>query len=310
MQKAGSKVKVRRALVAFLVGLLFLVTFLSCARHDQQFRFVFMTDIHVQQELGGAEGFRAAIRAVNSLQPRPAFVITGGDLIMDALEQNFSRADSLYGLYLSLVKEFQMPVYHCLGNHEVFGLYEKSGVDPSHPEFGKEMFKRRIGEGRTYRSFDYGGWHFVLLDAVGFTPERSYIGHVDSAQLAWLAGDLVQVKPGTPVALALHIPLFSVAEQFARGPQAALDRAGAVTNALEVLKACSGHYVPLVLQGHMHDVEEIICRGTHFITAGAVSGAWWRGPYRGFAEGFAVIDVKGKDFTWHYHEFGWKAKTE
>ncbi|MDZ7378621.1 MAG: metallophosphoesterase [candidate division KSB1 bacterium] len=288
------------------VGLLLVLVLLSCGR-EQQFRFVFMTDIHVQPEMRGAEGFRAAIEAVNSLRPRPAFVITGGDLVMDALEQNFARADSLYTLYLSLIKEFQMPVYHCIGNHEVFGLYVRSGVDPSHPEFGKEMFKKRIGEGRTYRSFDYGGWHFVLLDAVGFTPERTYIGHVDSAQLAWLASDLAQVAKDTPIVLALHIPLFSVSEQFARGPQAALDRAGAVTNALEVLKVCSGHHVPLVLQGHMHDVEEIVVRGTHFITAGAVSGAWWNGPYRGFGEGFAVVDVKGTQFTWQYREYGWEA---
>ncbi|MBC7187583.1 MAG: metallophosphoesterase [Calditrichaeota bacterium] len=294
-----------RALVFGAVFVLLLV--LACGQQTQSFRFVFMTDIHVQPEQRGAEGFRAAIQAVNALRPKPAFVITGGDLIMDALEQGYGRADSLYALYLALVKEFQMPVYNCIGNHEVFGLYKSSGVDPSHPEFGKEMFKKRIGEGRTYRSFDHAGWHFVLLDAIGFTPERTYYGYVDSLQLAWLASDLAQVKKGTPVVLVMHIPLFSVAEQFAHGPLAALDRALAVTNALDVLRTCADHYVPLVLQGHMHDVEEIVVRGTHFVTGGAVSGAWWAGPYRGFPEGFVVVDVKGKHFRWQYQTYGWQA---
>lgn len=57
-------------------------------------------------------------------------------------------------------------------------------------------------------------------------------------------------------------------------------------------------------------VEELIWENTHFITAGAVSGAWWRGPYHGFEEGFAVIDVKGDEFTWEYVDYGWNAEEE
>ncbi|MGQ9561783.1 MAG: metallophosphoesterase family protein [Candidatus Oleimicrobiaceae bacterium] len=290
--------------------LLALCVLLGCGKHEPTFRFVFMTDIHVQPEQRGAEGFRAAIQAVNALRPRPAFVITGGDLVMDALDQGYARADSLYRLYLALIEEFQMPVHHCLGNHDVFGLYKTSGVDPAHPEFGKEMFRNRIGQGRTYRSFDHGGWHFVLLDGVGFTPERTYYGYVDSLQIAWLASDLAQVDATTPVVLVTHIPLFTVAEQLARGPMTCPDPAVAVTNALQVLATCDGHYVPLVLQGHMHDVEEIVVKGTHFVTGGAVSGAWWSGPYRGFPEGFVVVDVRGKNFTWQYKAYGWRAGTE
>ena len=87
-----------------------------------------MTDIHVQPENRAAEGFRKAIDKVNLLNPD--FVITGGDLIMDALGQTKSRSDSLYNLYQDLMTLFKMPVYNTLGNHEVFGLYEKSGISP------------------------------------------------------------------------------------------------------------------------------------------------------------------------------------
>ena len=62
-----------------------------------------------------------------------------------------------------------MPVYNTLGNHEVFGLYEKSGISPEHPEYGKQMYKNKLGDGKTYFSFDHIGWHFIILDGIGFT---------------------------------------------------------------------------------------------------------------------------------------------
>ncbi|MFC2076599.1 Gfo/Idh/MocA family protein [candidate division KSB1 bacterium] len=62
-----------------------------------KFRFVHMTDMHVQPERNGEAGLRAAIKAVNGLNPRPDLVITGGDLVMDALEQTYERADKRTG---------------------------------------------------------------------------------------------------------------------------------------------------------------------------------------------------------------------
>ena len=111
------------------------------------FRFVFMTDIHVMPELRGVEGFLAAIDAVNKLEPD--FVITGGDLIYDALGVDYERADSLYRIFGELCEKFEMPVHHTIGNHEIFGLYVDSGVEPTHPEFGRKMFEKRLGGGST-----------------------------------------------------------------------------------------------------------------------------------------------------------------
>ena len=51
--------------------------------NSNDFSFVFMTDIHLKPELGAPEGFQMAIDTVNVMQPD--FVITGGDLIDDAL---------------------------------------------------------------------------------------------------------------------------------------------------------------------------------------------------------------------------------
>ena len=112
----------------------------SCknAQKDKQegFSFAFLTDIHLQPEQHATEGFAQAISVVNELGPD--FVLTGGDLIMDALGQTFGRADSLYDLYNEMSQSLDMPVHNTLGNHEVFGYYESSGVDSNHPYYGDQ----------------------------------------------------------------------------------------------------------------------------------------------------------------------------
>ena len=69
-----------------------------------------------------------------------------------------------------------------------------------------------------------------------------------------------------------------------------------------------GYDLKLVLQGHLHIVEQIAIKGTHFVTGGAVSGAWWKGPFEGFPEGFVVVDIDGERFSYYYEDYGWKAE--
>ena len=268
--------------------------------------FVFMTDIHLQPGRQAVNGFEQAITEINRLNPR--FVITGGDLIMDALGQNYGRADSLYTLYKETIRQFNMPVYNVMGNHEVFGLYTGSGIDPSHPEYGKKMFLNQLDYTRPYHSFDYEQWHFVLLDGIGLTEQRQYIGEIDDEQLKWLKEDLEAVGKDRPVVMAIHIPLFSVSAQFSYGSTAAASPGLVVTNSKDVWDICQPYNIKLVLQGHLHIVEEIVWRGTRFVTGGAVSGAWRSGPHQGFEEGFVVVDVRGNDLEWRYEDFGWEVK--
>jgi len=287
--------------------ILILIVLCSCTSNQQSFRFVFMTDIHLQPELYADQGFQTAIQRVNEL--KPDFVLTGGDLIMDALGQSFERSWGLYDLYLKLIRNFNMPVYNTMGNHEVFGLYPESGVNPDNPEYGKAMYKHRMNYQQTYYAFDHKGWHFIVLDAIGFKPNRRYFGYVDENQLNWLEQDLSRVDKSIPIAVSLHIPLTSVYAQMADSSTAALDSAAVVVNAKQVLEKFADHNLRLVLQGHLHVVEEIIFRDTHYITGGAVSAAWWTGPRDGFEEGFLVIDTRGSNFTWRYEDYGWTAKT-
>ncbi|MDZ7724014.1 MAG: metallophosphoesterase [candidate division KSB1 bacterium] len=275
---------------------------LNAAEHAS-FSFVFMTDIHVQPERKAGEGYLETIKTVNQISPD--FVITGDDLIMDALGVRQSRADSLFTMYNDLTQQLGMPVFHTLGNHEVFGLYEKSGVSPQHPLYGKAMFRHVMGYDRTYHSFDYEGWHFICLDAVAYTPERRYYGHIDSLQLDWLKSDLAALEPGTPVVVFTHIPFLSVFTQIQQGATAGNDSGMVIVNSKPVLEVLNDYNVKLVLQGHLHVVESIQWKNTLFVTGGAVSARWWTGARAGFEEGFVVVDINGDELNWRYHELDW-----
>ncbi len=290
--------------------LIVLIAFLfsGCVNNTakKEFSFVFMTDIHVQPELKADVGLSQAIAKVNELNPD--FVITGGDQIMDALQHSYSRSDSLYNIYYTLSQKFAVPVYNTLGNHEVFGLYEKSGIFPDHPEFGKKMFKNRMKYEKTYYSFNHKNWHFMILDGIGYTDDRNYYGHVDSVQMEWIKEDLKTLDKKTPIVISIHIPMISMSAQISGGSKETMG-AHAIENAPEVLQLFKDHNLKIVLQGHLHIVEEMIFRGTHFITGGAVCARWWTGPLQGFEEGFVLLklDENSDDFSWEYIDYGWDA---
>lgn len=272
-----------------------------------EFSFVFMTDIHVQPEKNADEGLAAAIKKVNELNPD--FVITGGDLIMDALGQTKERSDSLYLLYEQLKSGFNMPVYNTIGNHEHYAFYMKDEIGRNDPDYGDKMYRRYLG--MPYYSFNFGGWHFISLNSVMETADRGYRGGVSEEQIDWLIKDLVSVSDQTPIALSVHIPLITAMNQILDGSLTANSEGDVINNSKEVLDLFRDKNLKLVLQGHLHYLEDLFIQGkTRFITGGAVSASWWRGPRYGMEEGFLYITVAGDDFSWEYIDFGWKAEKQ
>ena len=269
----------------------------------KDFKFVFMTDIHIQPEQSAVQGFNKAITRTNNIEPD--FVLTGGDMIMDALGQTHSRADSLYDIYKREIKKLNMPVYNTLGNHEVFGLYEDNVTE--NPDYGKAMFKSEFNREQAYYSFDHKGWHFMVLDPIATErkPERRYYGKIDSTQIEWIKRDLSQIDRDTPIVVSSHIGFYSIFSQAMDGGTEPMSESTIVTNNRAVLDLFEDYNLKLVLQGHLHTVEDIKYKGTRFITAGAVCGRWWEGPRAGFEEGFAVIEVNNGEIQWHYEDYGW-----
>jgi 3',5'-cyclic AMP phosphodiesterase CpdA len=277
--------------------------FFSCtgSKESEDFTFAFMTDIHLTYEKDAVPGFKKAIAEVNRL--RPDFVITGGDLIMDALGQRYSLADSLYNLYGATVKDFSVPLYNTMGNHEIYGIYSRSKADKQHPEYGEKMFESRLG--KSYYSFSHKGWKFFIVNSIEDTGKDRYTGKVDSAQVEWIKAELAATDKNTPIVISTHIPFITANTQRYEGSTVGSDSSTVVWNSREVLGLFGGYNLKLVLQGHLHTVEDIYIDGIHFVTGGAVSGGWWNGPNQGFEEGFMLVSSGKSGVSWRYVDYGW-----
>jgi len=267
----------------------------------ETFSFAFISDIHLQPESNAVQGFLEAIDTINDL--KPDFVITGGDLIMDALRQRHGKADSLYTLYQETAKSLKMPVYNTMGNHEIYGIYRSSGADPADPDYGEKMFENHFG--KSYYSFDHKGWKFMILNSIEDAGNDSYIGLIDEKQVGWIKEELQKTDPATPIVLSTHIPFITVETQKYKGTTLPNDSSLVIVNGKEVIDLFRGYNLKLVLQGHLHIYEEIYIDGIRFITGGAIAGGWWKGPYLGHEEGFVLINVKGIEFTPEYVDYKW-----
>lgn len=292
----------------FILSITLILILSNCDKKtNDQFTFAFLTDIHLQPELKAVEGFQMAIDTINLINPD--FVLTGGDLIMDALNQTYGRSDSLYNLYIQEVGALNMPVYNTIGNHDIFGWRRDDDDILNHVEYGKKMYENRLGN--RYYSFDHKGWHFIVLDALGRPDEadskNSYIGKVDDVQIEWLILDLQKLDKKTPIAISVHIPFITSKTQLSKGSLASNNESGVITNSREVLNLLRDYNLRLVLQGHLHFLEDIyVHEKVHFITAGAVCGKWWENkPNEILEEGFLLVRVNGEEIEWDYVDYGW-----
>lgn len=283
----------------------FLLLFAGCKEENKEILFsvAFMTDIHLQPERNAVEGFTMALEAANDL--KPDFIMTGGDLVVDALAADYERASSLFDLYNQVITTAAVPVYNTMGNHDIFGIEGSGSADPSDPEYGEKMYTQRIGE--SFYAFTHQGWKFMVLNSAEDNGEGSYKGFIDPQQIDWIKQELMGTDRATPLVITTHIPFRSTLASIYLDYGGVDQASRFVTNAEEVLELFSGYNLKLVLQGHHHFVEDDLADGIHFITGGAVSGSSWWGPYLIFEEGFLYLTFTRDDFSWKYVDYGWEA---
>ncbi|MCS7054126.1 MAG: metallophosphoesterase [Ignavibacterium sp.] len=299
--------RIKRLFLSLIILLIaFQIAAYSQNQNDEEIFFVFLTDIHVQPERNGVEGFDLAIQKVNELNPD--FILTGGDLLFDVLAVGYERADSLFNIYLNMIKKFKSPVYNTIGNHDIFGWYEKSKVPRDHLEFGKKMYQNRIG--KTYYTFNFKGVKFFVLDSIEEVPEKGkYYGYINQEQIDWIKDELSKTDTNTIIIISTHIPMITTLSQIRGGSMVANERGLVIENAKEVLDLFSKHKLKLVLQGHLHYYEDLnVQNKVRFITGGAVSGRWWLGDNYGLEEGFVLIRIKNGKIEANYLDYGWQVK--
>ena len=273
--------------------------------------FVHITDTHIQPELGATEGVAKAFAAVRALKEKPAFALVGGDLVFDANKVDRSRADNVYDLWRAAAADLGLPLHYSIGNHDAFALDEAatdSAKAGKNPDYGKNLWKHRLGLERTYDTFDHRGWRFITLDSVAVSPDGKWEGALDDEQLQWLDGLLRKTPKTMPLVFLTHIPLFTIFGQYTKGTTEPLNSFNIVKNGKAFEEMIQPYHVPAVFQGHTHVVEECRYLNTRYITGGAVCGDWWKGKRLGVhPEGFTVVTVTGNALDWKYVPYGWDA---
>jgi 3',5'-cyclic AMP phosphodiesterase CpdA len=274
-------------------------------RGKADFAVAFLTDMHVDGNLGAPQGFAKAVRNAFDRPQPPEVLVTGGDLVMDILATGSDQADAQYALFDAPLQNLRVPIHHTMGNHDLLGVFEKSGLQPDHPKYGKKYFYERFKQDHAYHSFDHEAWHFVILDSLGIEG-REYIGWVDEEQRKWLTDDLA--ASARPTVVFTHIPLWSNFMEMRRGIADPIPKGLCIVNAHEVAPILQKSQVKLVLAGHLHINETFLYKGIEYSTVGAVSGNWWEGPREGFEEGYARLEFRGPEVSWEYVDYGWDAQ--
>ena len=266
-------------------------------------RFAHITDMHIQPDGPGAESFARALRDLQTRYPDLDFVLNTGDCVMETLHAQKAEAESQWETFRNVLDaECRLPVHHAIGNHDVWGWGLPADAQSSlksDPLFGKGMAVQQLQLPERYYAFDGGGWRFLVLDSTHpaeVAPGEPYTGKLDAEQLEWLTQQIKSTSSSTPVCIVSHIPVLAACE-FLDGPNESsgnwvVPGAWVHIDARRLWELFWEHpNVKLCLSGHTHQVEDLRYHGLRYMTNGAISGNWWRGPYFDFPPGYVVVTL-------------------
>jgi len=259
-------------------------------------RVVFMSDIHVKPTEPAEQGMRKAIKHINNLSPKPHFIINGGDSIMDALAADKAKTQAQWDVWNKVMTdENKLPVYHCIGNHDVWGWQVKDQSLKTDPMYEKAWVVQQHKMPGKYYSFTKNNWHFIVLDS---TQENNggYIARLDEPQYAWLENELKAVDSSKFICIISHIPIISFCsamffDKMEANGNWTLSRALLHVDARR-LKALFKQFpnIKTCLSGHIHLQDEVEYLGIKYYCNGAVSGNWWSGAFQDFPPAYALFE--------------------
>jgi len=277
------------------------------------FTFVHLTDMHVTPKRWGDKGYRQCIESVRALRPKPALAIMGGDLAFDGLYTPKAGFEEQIRLYKEISAGLGMPFYNCMGNHDVLGWSARRKVPHTDPDLGKKLIMDRLEWDKSTYSFDFGGWHFAILDCIHPVQADhgpTYEPRIGEKQLDWLAHDL-GAAGDRPKICVTHIAAFCNLGQINGDPtRKAMDGSMVLWDNKELRHVLERHKVTALLQGHSHRIEEFRLNDVWYLTSAAVSGAWWAGDWTGSAPGYTVFRCRAGQLTWAHHLFPWEPHLE
>jgi 3',5'-cyclic AMP phosphodiesterase CpdA len=200
------------------------------------FSFVQISDSHIgfhQQANKNVIGtFEEAVRRINALPQRPAFVMHTGDHVHLSTMDEFDTVKQIMGT-IKTDRTFNVP-----GEHDVF-------VDQG------KRYLRVFGQGAQgtgYYSFEYKGVHFLALanveQAEAENAGLSGLGRLGPAQLDFVKKDLAALSSDTPLVLFSHVPLLAIYPSWG----------WATEDSTQVLALVKRFSSVTALNGHIHQI--------------------------------------------------------
>ena len=258
-------------------------------------RVAYIGDTHIMPETKPMESIANCFHQVQNQADKPAFILHGGDTIMDALAQDRDGVKKQWDAWHTVVKASNsLPIEHCIGNHDIWGIDSAK----SDPLYGKKWAIDQMQISGRYRSFDKSGWHFIILDSVQPKPDGSwYTAYIDPEQLAWLKADLAKTNPKTPILLLSHVPIMTgTVFTFDTGPKkdSTVIISGLMhTDTTDLIQLFYQYpNIKAALSGHTHLLDRVDYNGVAYLCNGAVSGNWWKtDTFHETKAGYALIDL-------------------
>jgi 3',5'-cyclic AMP phosphodiesterase CpdA len=251
---------------------------LAFADSTKNFTFAYISDSHIQHIKGSRfvnnwdRGLIRAVAETNLLQPKPDFVMFGGDLAQLGTKPELDHG-------AEMLAKLNYKTHVVMGEHDYY-------LDLG--EYWSELF------GPQWYSFDHKGVHFVVLNSIltfdewtferwpsdeqrmlemaGLDNPNGSPFMVGEKQRAWLAKDLDGVAKGTPVVVFSHSPI----QKIYKGWNFWTDDAEEVQALLQPFDDVT------VIYGHVHQIQYNQIGNISFH---AVMATAWPWPYpRSYAQ--------------------------
>jgi len=260
-------------------------------------RFAHLTDIHLKPGLVPETGMAKSFQHAQSLNPKVDFIINGGDSIMDALESDKQKTQTQWDLFHTILKkENSLPIYHVIGNHDIWGWFIKDNRPETDELYGKQWVMETLQLSSRYYSFTKNNWQFIILDSVQLNPAGGYIAYLDAEQLSWLQQELERSKDKF-VCIVSHVPILSICaglffNKTETNGDLKIQRNLMHTDFLALKKIFLNYpNIKCCISGHIHLQDELEYLGIKYFCNGAVCGDWWSGPFQEFAPAYAVMEL-------------------
>ena len=272
-------------------------TILTAQVKKPPIRVAHLTDFHVKPGKDIEASVAKAMHHAQILVPEIDFIINGGDAIWDSLEADKEKTQIQWDLFTSILKkEISLPVYHCIGNHDIWGWFIKENKPENERQYGKVWVVETLQMKNRYYSFSKDKWHFIVLDSTQLNPAGGYIGKIDEEQLAWFQTELASVAKEKFICIVSHIPILSIcAGLFFDKTEANGDlkiQRNLMHSDFLSLKKIFNNYpnIKVCISGHIHLQDELNYLGIKYYCNGAVSGNWWKGSFQEFAPAYAMLE--------------------